>query len=151
MTRKEQIESTQNDTETRGIRQEDAMNYNSGNTWLENNMIELENLICRIEATIFSFESINTAFISPMKTMNNTRSTNGMCLDAMGDFCKRLERIDTVIEKLLEISAIKDQNRLNDSFNNNSNSPKFNHEVNTEECIERKAENLLTIADQKYK
>lgn len=45
MIRKEIAESTQEDTETRGIRQSDAMFYNSGNTLLENRMIELENMI----------------------------------------------------------------------------------------------------------
>ena len=127
------------------------MYYNSGNTTVENHMIELESLIWRIEATLFSFESSNTAFISPMKSMNNTKSTNGMWLDAMVDFCKRLERIDSVVEKLIETSLRKDQSRLNDTFNHASNSPVQKWDDDTEEWIERKAENLLTIADQKYK
>ena len=151
MIRKEIAEATQGDTETRGIRQSDAMFYNSGNTLLENRMIELENMIWKIEATIFSFERFNTSFLSPIKTMDYLRSTNGIWWDAILDFCKRLDRIDSVTERLIETLARKDQNKLNDSFNNETNSPVSKHEQDNEEWIERRAENLLSIADQKYR
>lgn len=53
---------------------------------MENKLIDLENIINNIEATIFSYESEHTKFLSPMKNLSHKNIKNIVILDGLIDF-----------------------------------------------------------------
>lgn len=118
---------------------------------IDDRMIDLENIINKIEATIFAFESRHTALVSPMENLQSTRSYHGTYPDALRDFYTRLTRIEKVTENIIQSSIRKDEQNFDDSMHHRDNhSPLSVKCKEGYEMLEREAEKLLAIADQKY-
>ena len=86
-----------------------------------------------------------------MKSLQSTRSYHGTYPDALRDFYTRLSRIEKVTENIIQSSIRKDEQSLNDSMHHrDSHSPISSKCKEGYEMLEREAEKLLSIADQKY-
>jgi hypothetical protein len=83
-------------------------------------MIDLENTINHIEATIFAFEKNSTVQIIVDRDFSSTGSSYGTIPTALNDFVKRLMKVDGIIDSIIKQNIRKNQDKASEPFDKTS-------------------------------